>query len=55
MSAIGTKLPIQNVRFSVAIGGKADLHRTARFDAIDPATLAAAFCCGAQQRVLTMW
>jgi hypothetical protein len=36
MSAVGTKLPIQNVRFSVAIGGKADLHRTARFDAIDP-------------------
>jgi hypothetical protein len=37
MSAFdGTKQPIQNVRFSVAIGGKADLRRTARFDAIDP-------------------
>jgi len=24
MSAVGTQLPIQNVRFPVAIGGKAD-------------------------------
>jgi hypothetical protein len=30
MSAPGTKLPIQNVRYSVAIEGKADLHGDAR-------------------------
>jgi hypothetical protein len=33
----GTKLPIRNVRSSVANGGKADLGGTARgIDAIDP-------------------
>jgi hypothetical protein len=30
MSEIGTKLPIQDVRYSVAIGGKADIHRVDR-------------------------
>jgi hypothetical protein len=28
MTAVGTKLPIRNVRYSVAIAGKADLDRT---------------------------
>jgi hypothetical protein len=36
MSPVGTLLPIQDVRASVAIGGKADPTRTSQTDANDP-------------------
>jgi hypothetical protein len=35
-SVPGTKLPIQDVRYSVAIEGKADMRRAGQNDAIDP-------------------
>jgi hypothetical protein len=36
MSVLGTKLPIQDVRYSVAIEGKADIVAQGRNDANDP-------------------
>jgi hypothetical protein len=57
MSAVGPKLPSWKVRYSVAMGGKADMRGHRESDVIDPEpTRAAQFCCDAQERFFSpMW